>query len=148
MEGQVPTGARRVGWWILIVITFLLTLNGVVWFFTGPGVNLGYAAQITDMTAETFTGMYPGLVQHLGHGAQQTGILYAAYGLMGLIAAVEGLRRGTRWAWLVTWVAVAAPVLAGLSYLGVQLSFDNVGQIGIGAVALVGQLLARPGSGS
>lgn len=150
MEGQrqVPKSGKKMGWWILVVITALLTLNGMVWYFTGPGMNASYAAQITDMTTEAFKGLYPKLVQHMGHNARQTGVLYAAFGLMGLIAAVEGLRRGTRWAWMVTWVAVAAPVLAGLSYLGVQLSFDNVGQMGIGAVALVGQLLANPGSGT
>jgi hypothetical protein len=141
-QGQGQTRLQKTGWWILLVITGLLTLNGAVWYFTGPGVNLTYAAQITNMTPDAFMGLYPQLVHHLGDNAQQTGVLYAAFGLMGLIAAVEGVRRGTRWAWAVTWVAVAAPIVAGLSYLGASLSFDNAGQIAIGLVALIGQLLA------
>lgn len=141
-QGQGQTRLQKIGWWILIVITGLLTLNGVVWYFVGPGMSASYAAQITNMPPDAFTGLYPQLVHHLGDNAQQTGVLYAAFGLMGWIAAVEGVRRGTRWAWMVTWVAVAAPIVAGLSYLGDGLSFDNVGQIAIGLVALVGQLLS------
>lgn len=147
-QAQVQTTVQRAGWWVLAVITALLTLNGVVWYFVGPGMAVGYAAKITSMTADAFTSLYPRLAQHMGDNAQQTGVLYAAFGLMGFIASLEGLRKGSRLAWAITWVAVAAPLAAGLSYLGVGLSFDNLGQISIGLVALVGQLLAKPRTGS
>jgi hypothetical protein len=129
---------------ILVGVAGLLAVGGISWWFSGPEVSVGYGAEVSGISAETFRELYPRLVVHMSHNAHQVAVLYAALGLMSLTLTTVGLRRGARWAWYGSWVLVAAPTAIGLQYLGGELSFDNVGLLAIGGVALLGQLMARP----
>lgn len=140
------TRSQKAGWVILLVISAMLILNGLVWFFSGPGVNVSYTAEVAGIPTEEFTGLYPEVEKHLARNARQMAVWFAAFGSMALIVTREGFRHGTRWAWHATWAVPAALIAIGLVYtVGVgELAFDNVGFGSIGVVALIGQLLARP----
>lgn len=146
---HTQTRSRKVGWVILLVVSALMLLNGVVWFFVGPRMMLSYTAQIAGVPLEEFERLYPAVVEHLPKNTRQVAIWYAAFGSMALMVALEGLRRGSRWAWYASWAVVAAPMAIGLVYYapGDPPAFDNVGLFTFGAVALAGQLLARPRRG-
>lgn len=141
---QPQTRSQKLGWGILLVISALMVLNGVTWFVVGPDMSLSYTAQVAGVPVEEFTQLYPGVVEHLARNTRQVAIWFAGFGLMALIVALEGFRNGSRWAWIATWVVVGVPIAIGINYLsGGELGFDNVGMFFFGAVALVGQLLAR-----
>lgn len=143
---RTQTRTQKVGWGILLFISALMVLNGVVWFFAGPSRSGPYMARVAGMPEQEFRQLYPGVVEGLSRNRRQVGIWYAAFGAMALVTAVGGLRLGTRWAWHATWAVPAAPIAIGIVYsVGVgELAFDNLGLFTFGALALVGQLLARP----
>jgi hypothetical protein len=104
----------RCGWGILLAVSAVLALHGV--------------------------GQY--ILVATTPGARATGILLAGVGLMALMAALDGLRHGSRWAWNITWVVVA--VLAALGahiLLGGMRELDGR-YLALGAAALAGQILA------
>jgi hypothetical protein len=140
-----PTRVARVGWGILLLVSALMLLNGPTWFFVGPRMSVSYAARVDGVPVEEFIQGHPQVVDHLRHNARQVAIWYGAFGLMAFICGLHGLRTGARWAWFATWVEVAAPIAIGLSYLGDELSWDNLGGLAIGGLGLVGQLMAWRG---
>jgi hypothetical protein len=143
----LQTRAQKAGWAILLVISGLLLFGGVSWFFSGPEVNVSYTAEVSgEMSMEEYVTLYPEAAKHLTRNARQVGVWFAAVGWMALIAAREGYRHATPRAWYATWALPTAFIAIGLIYtIGVGgLAFDNLGFGGIGVVALVGQLLARP----
>lgn len=136
--------ARRSGWWILIAVAGLFAFGGIGWWFSGPEVSVGFGARVSGMTLDTFEELYPRLTIHMTHQARQTAVLYSALGFITLANSIAGIRAARRWAWYGTWAIVAAPIVISLQYLGGGLSFDNLGLLSIGALALLGQLLALP----
>lgn len=75
---------------------------------------------------------------------RQVAIWFMSFGLLALMVALEGFRHGSRWAWYATWVLVAATVAIGI----LNRAGFGVVLLGLTAIALVGQLLARRGLAS
>ncbi len=131
------------GWGILIALSALLALNGVIWFFMGG--SLSTFEQDTGIPLSEFRQAYPTVADGIARQARQVAIWYGAFGLLALGVAREGFRHSSRWAWNATWVLVGAPAAAGVNVLaGGELGL-GLGMLGVAAVALVGQLLARRG---
>ncbi len=136
---------QKIGWGVLLAISGLLVLNGIMWFGSGAGLTLAYPLRVEGVAVDQFTQEHPVVVDHIGMNAREVAIWYAAFGLMALMVALEGFRRGTRWAWNTSWVMSGVFVVAGLTYgLNLGLGFVNAGRADIGLIALVGLLLARP----
>lgn len=137
------TRIHKIGWGILVVISALFVLNGVSWFFAGPGENISYLESSRGVPMEEFIKSYPAVEQHLARNARQLAVWMAAFGLLALVVALEGYRHETRWAWYATWILVAAPIAVGLVYLpGGELGFANIGLLAIAGITLLGQILA------
>ncbi|MFQ5943828.1 MAG: hypothetical protein ACE5JF_09765 [Anaerolineales bacterium] len=146
-NGQLRTS--KWGWRILLVVSALLALNGVTWLFVGPSMSVSYIEQIAEVPSTDFAQANPAVADHVARNARQVAIWTTALSLMAFIVALEGSRRGSRWAWNAMWVFVAAPTAVGINWsVGGELGFDNLGMFSIAAVALVGQLLARRGLAS
>lgn len=138
------SSASKWGWRILLVISAMLALNGVTWLFVGPGMSVSYLEQIAETPSMDFAQSNPAIADHVARNARQVAIWVGAMSLLAFIVALEGSRRGSRWAWNAMWVFVAAPAAVGINYsVGGELGFDNLGMFSIAGVALVGQLLAR-----
>ena len=144
MAAQTTRSSRRarVGWGILLVIATLMVLNGVTWFSIGPEMSASYVAEVEGVTLAQFTQAHPELVAHMGRNAQQVAVWFAGFGLLAILTGLDGFRTGSRRAWMATWLIPAVPIAIGLVYLGPGLAFDNVGMLGFGGLALIGQLLA------
>jgi hypothetical protein len=123
-------GARW-GWGLLLIVSALLILNGVVWFFVGPQRVVG------DIQA--FGPGHPDFLHQMSKTRQQEAIWYLSFGLLALLVALEGFRHGSRWAWNAMWVLVGATTAVGLLYL----QGFGVFMLGAAAVAVVGLGLAR-----
>lgn len=126
----------KLGWGILLVISVLLALNGVFWFFFGP--------QQVGVSLEEFGQVNPNMARQMATNARQVAIWYLAFGLLALLITLEGLRHRSRWAWYATWVLVAVLAAIGMLYrdgFGVYL-------LGLVPIALIGQLLAGKGLSS
>lgn len=142
---NTQTRAQKAGWAILLVIGGLLMLNGATWFRSGPEVTLAYPLEQEGVPVGEFTREHPVFVEHIGFNAREIAIWYTAFGLMAVIVALEGFRRGTRWAWLAACAIPTAFIIAGVSYgIWQGLGFVNAGRVFIGLVALAGLFLARP----
>lgn len=107
--------ASRLGWGILLVLTGLLGLNGVVLYLF-----------IVDT-----------------HVERTIGVILTAFGVMALTVALEGFRHGTRWAWQTTWLVPLSLAAIGLHSLRGDRADVSAFYLGLAAVALAGQLLAR-----
>jgi hypothetical protein len=71
---------------------------------------------------------------------------YAVLGLLALLVAWEGYRKGTRWAWTASWVLVLAFAALAIDFvLAGGLSGGSVGYLIVAAMAVIGQLLAGTG---
>jgi len=130
--------ASKWGWGILLAISALLVLNGVTWFFMGPTLS---SVEGVGGALEEFRQAYPIIADLMARNARQVAIWFMSFGLLALLVALEGFRHGSRWAWNATWVVVAAMVAIGVLY---RAGFGIV-LLGLTAIALVGQLLARRG---
>lgn len=136
----------KLGWGILLVVSFLFILNGATWFFVGPTVMMNYVTQIGGAPLSQMIQNLTPVAAHFARNTRQVAILDLAFGLMAFIVTLEGYRYGSRWAWIAAWMIVIEPALIGLLYLpGVPLAFDNLGMFLFAAVALAGQLLAYRG---
>jgi len=129
-----------------LVISALLALTGVIWFFLGlirccPGSSRANECRWKSLRKPT-----PVVEQHIFRNEGQKAIWFAGFGLTALIAALKGFRQGTRWPWNATWILVGVPFAIGINYLpGGEISFDNFGFFLFGGAALVSQLIARKG---
>ncbi len=142
-NGQSRTS--KWGWGILLVVSALLALNGVIWFFMGG--SLSTFEQDTGIPLSEFRQAYPTVADGIAQQARQIAIWFVAFGLLALGVALEGFRHRSRWAWNLTWILVAAPAAVGVNALAGGDVF-GIGMLGVAAVALVGQLLARRGLAS
>lgn len=148
MSGE-PTSVQgrtqKIGRWILILVSALMVLNGIGWFFAGPARTLSYTAEIAGMSEEAFSERYPQLVEGLAKNRRQVAVWYAAFGSMALIVSLSGFGDGSRWAWTATWLVPAAPIAIGIVYMpGGRLDAESAVLLAVGGFALLGQLLARP----
>jgi hypothetical protein len=110
-------GAARWGWGILVGLCGLLIVNGLLLYLV-----------VVDTAPE-----------------QTLSILLSGFGALGLVVAVEGFRRQTRWAWHGTWVVVGVLVVVAVHMLVVGRVDVSGFYFALGAVGLGGQLLARSG---
>ena len=135
LEAKSQSRAAKWGWGILLVLSTLLILNGVTWFFTGP--RLSWIEELGIL--EEFRQAYPVIAENYATNARQVALWYMSFGLLALLVALEGFRNGSRWAWYATWVLVAALAAVGVLYL----TGFGVVMLGLAVIALVAQLLAR-----
>lgn len=147
MTDSKPADQRKTakwGWGILLLVSLLMALNGVTWFFFGPARAPTYMAQVAGMPEEEFTQRFPELVTVLARPRRQVAIWYTAFGLLAFIVARDGFRHGTRWVWSATWLVVVVPFAIGLVYHTPGVLGDWAFLLPFGLLALIGQLLARP----
>jgi hypothetical protein len=147
INAEVNTQPRlaKLGWGILLVVSALLVLNGLGWFFAGPNSSLSSMAENTGVTVIEFEQAYPSAATSITANARLVALWFMAFGLLALIVALEGFRRGTRWAWNATWVLVATITAVGLGELP---GVFGIALLGVAAMTLLGQLLARTGLSS
>jgi hypothetical protein len=110
------TTKMRWGWGILIGLSVLLVVNGV-------GLYLVIVETQTERTLA---------------------LLLTGFAALSLAVTVDGRRHGGRAAWRNSWVLVGTLVALGLHMLRGDRVDLQVLYLGMAAVALVGQLLARP----
>ena len=139
-----PSGRAKWGWGILIGMSALLTLAGIGWVISLPEMateNIAEYAMIdTSVLRQSVAFDIISMIAR-GYGAA-----YTAIGLMGLLVAREGYRRGTRWAWNVMWVPAAS--FAALAATFMQAGESPGLSLGIFSFALItvfGLLIARQG---
>ncbi len=131
----------KLGWSILLAISALVILNGVGWFFMGP--SLATFEQDTGVSLAGFKEAYPTVAGLVSLQTRNTAILLMGLGLLALGVALAG-RRGAAWPRWAGWAFVATLFGVGLSELAAGAVF-GLAYLGLGVVALVGQLLARVG---
>ncbi len=113
------SATSRLGWWVLLVLSGLLAINGV--------------------------GLYLVVDTHV---ERTIGVLLTAFAALALAVALEGLRHGTRWAWQTSWLLPVSLAAIGLHSLRGDRADIPTWYLGLAAVALVGQLLANDRSAS
>lgn len=137
----------KVGWIILLVLSAFLILAGVGWFLMLPQMmseNIAEYANLepgvlTEVLTEGISAFVVITIIGRGYGAG-----YALLGLMALLIALEGYRNGTRWAWMVMWVLVAAYIaIGGIFFMGGESYALSLPILFIALIAAVGLLLAR-----
>lgn len=134
--------AAKWGWGLLLLLSALLALNGVGWFLTGPSISLASIEQDTGMSVSEFRQAYPTVADSIAVNARQVAIWFMSFGILALLVALEGFRRGSRWAWYAAWVLVAAPAAVGLNELVEGGAAFGLAALGLGAIGLLGQILA------
>lgn len=144
-SGRTQTRTQKLGWGILILISVLMALNGVAWFFVGPARTPAYMANVAGMPEAEFRETFPALVDGLARNRRQVGVWYTAFGSMATLVAFRGFRHGPRWAWTTSWLVPAAPAAIGIVYMpGGRLDIESAVLLAFGGLALLGQVLARP----
>jgi hypothetical protein len=132
------------GWGILLGVSVLLTLAGISWYFSLPQMALENIAEFTSMDPDGFMLGEPSGFDVIALIARGYGVGYAALGIMSALVALEGYRNGTRWAWMVMWVLVAAfTAITGVFILAGETYALSLGILGLAVMALGGLLLAR-----
>lgn len=139
----------KTGWILLMVVSGLYILNGIAWFFAGPDAVTEDLAEALATTADALESSFPDAVTGEGREARWDAIYLASIGAMSFIAALNGYRRGTRWAWYVTWVLVFTIAAVGAN--GLTGTEGEVGGFVIFVLvllilAVVGQLMAGRGA--
>lgn len=137
---QNQSRASRWGWGLLLVISAFLVLNGAGWFFVGP--SLATFEQDTGIALDAFRAAYPAAAELQALQARNTAILLMGLGLLALAAVLAGRRGEAEWARRSGWAFVATLLGVGLSELAAGAVFGLV-YLGLGLIALVGQVLAR-----
>lgn len=146
-EARQQTRAAKIGWGLLMLVSGLYALNGIGWFFAGPDSVVANLAERLGTTAADLESSFPEAAFGEGREARWVAIYLTSIGAMSFIAALNGYRRGTRWAWHVTWVFVAT--IAAVAANGMtdgELGFFVIGVLVLLAIAIVGQLLAGRGA--
>lgn len=143
--GRTQTRTQKWGWGILIALSALLVLGGVgSYFMSASPANF---EQDTGVPMAEVRQAYPTVADQVVREGQNVLILTASLGLLALVVALKGFRHGSRWAWNATWVLVGWLVVGGLQSLLTNGRLD-IGYLAFAAVAVMGQLLARPGRAS
>jgi hypothetical protein len=145
-ETQQRSRRAKIGWWILLFIVGLMILNGVSWFFAGPATTPANMAKAAGMPVEQFRASFGEIISYHARTTRQVAVWYAAFGAMSLVVCLEGLRHGSRWAWMATWLVMVPPTLIGIVYAdGIRIGGEAAVLLSFGGLALIGQLLAKPG---
>jgi hypothetical protein len=137
------TKTAKWGWGILLIMSALLILAGIGWYFGLPEMALENIAERTSLEPDGFMVGKPSAFDVITLIARGYGAGYTSLGLMALLVALEGYRNGTRWAWMAMWVLVAAYTALGATF-GVNHPV-GLGILAFAVVALAGILLARRG---
>lgn len=132
------------GWGILLAVATLLFLNGAVWLFVGPDMSVEEMAADTGVATAEFEQTNPAAYQSVGRNARQVAVWFIAFGLLAFMVALAGFRLRSGWAWRASWVLAAAPAGVGLTQLVGDGGAFAFASLVLSAVAVVGQLLARP----
>lgn len=140
-QGGSGSRADKWGWGILLVVSAMLVLNGLGWFFVGP--TLSTFEQDTGVSVSEFRQAYPTVAGSIATNARQVAIWFMAFGLLALLLALEGLRHGSQRARTAMWILVVAPAAVGVNVLAGGQSPFGIGMLGVATIALVGQLLTR-----
>lgn len=136
------TRRERWGWWTLVVVGALITLNGLALAFivTSPSTF----ESDTGADREAVAQEYPGVVEELDARGVTLAILLAGFGLLMLVVALGGLKEGPAWAWRASWVPLALfLVVAVRAFVGGN---PEIGGFYLfwSVSTLVGLVLARP----
>jgi hypothetical protein len=134
--------ASNWGWGILITLSVLVALNGVGWFFIGPGLST--FEQDTGVLLAEFERAYPTVAELLSLQARNTAILLAGFGMLAMAVALAGRSGGPGWPRWASWAFVATLASVGLSELVAGAIF-GLFYLALAVVAMVGQVLARRG---
>lgn len=138
-ESFSQSKGQRWGWRILVAVSGLLVLNGVILYFVST--TAGVFEQDTGVPMDEVREKFPTVVDQVVQEDQTISILLSTIGLMGLVAALEGSRRRTRWAWNSFWILFAMVLIVGVrAVLGGQ-GFGYYYLV-MSVVLLTGQLLA------
>lgn len=139
------SGVAKLGWGILLVIS-ALHIFYISWFFSGPNIMLANIAERTSLDQSEFQQGSPSAFDVITLVARQFAIVNAALGLLALLVSWKGFRHGSRWAWRAMWVLVAALMAVAATFIMAGgVTPTALVFLSLGAVALVGQLLARRG---
>lgn len=139
MDASLNRGGK-VGRFVLMLVSALVVLNGVGWFFVGP--TLSTFEQDTGVSVVEFSAAYPSAAHLLSLQARNTAILIMGIGLLGLgrlfpnHADTSTAVRLSGWAFGVTLAGV------GFSELAAGAAF-GLAYLGLGVLALIGQALYR-----
>jgi hypothetical protein len=140
------TKTEKWGWGIMLIMSVLLILAGIGWYFSLPEMALENIAERTSLEPDGFMLGKPSASDTITLIARGYGAGYAVLGLMALLVALEGYRNGTRWSWMTMWVLVLAYVaIAGIFLLAGETYALSLGVLAFAMIAVVGLLLARKG---
>lgn len=145
-EARTTSRLARWGWGFLVAVSALLVLHGTMWFFEGPETSLASIAERTPLAPDEFRRGSPSASGVITLITRNFAIAEAAFGVLALLAAWTGYRHGAPWAWKATWVLVAAFTAVAISLLLIGGAGGvGLGALGVAAVVLIAQLLARGG---
>lgn len=145
-QENIQSRRAKLGWGILLGMSALLIFAGSGWLFSLPHMALENIAEYANLEPGVFMQGEPSAFDVIAVIARGYGAGYIALGLMALLIALEGYRRGTRWAWRVMWVLAATfAALAGIFMLAGESYALNLGILSFAVITLVGLLLARKG---
>lgn len=146
-QGNNQSRTAKWGWGILLGMSALLIFAGSGWLFSLPQMALENIAEYANLEPGVFMQGEPSAFDVVTVIARGYGAGYVALGLMALLVALEGYRRGTRWAWKVMWVLAATfASLAGIFMLAGESYALSLGILSFALITLVGLLLARKGT--
>ena len=138
----------RVGWSLLMGVSALLMLAGLGWYFSLPQMLLDNIVEYGNVESRALMQGEPSAFDIITLIARGYGAGYAALGLLGLLVALEGYRKGTRWAWRAMWVLVFAYIAISAIFILPGDYAPGLGTFILAVIALVGMLLARRGVGA
>lgn len=145
-QKNIQSRRAKLGWGILLGMSALLIFAGSGWLFSLPQMALENIAEYVNLEPGVFMQGEPSAFDVIAVIARGYGAGYIALGLIALLIALEGYRRGTRWAWRVMWVLAATfAALAGIFMLAGESYALNLGILSFAVITLVGLLLARKG---
>lgn len=146
MEAQRQSRLARLGWAVLLAMSAFLVFGGIAWFFAGPEGALTNIAERAGLDPNQVRQDERGAFRIITLITRNMAAYWASLGLMALLVAWHGFRRGSRWAWRATWALVAGSVAVALNFLlAGGISVVDLGYLGLAAVALAAQLLASRG---
>lgn len=146
MEASEDRKSTRVGWWIWLVLSAFLALNGVALYFISA--NPTTFEQDTGVPYAEVEQAYPSVAEQIVREGQTISAMLVVVGLMAGIAAFAGLRHGSSWAWWSVAVVLAMLAYFSVRFLAVEGRPDIGGFYGGAALlGLIGQVLARRGPG-
>jgi hypothetical protein len=144
-DGRSTALAPRLSWLVLLVISGLLFLYGVMWYFTGSEMALENIAERTPLTPDDFRSGSPSAFDVITIVARQGAAFTAGLGLATVALAWQGLRSGSRSAWWAAWSLPLAIAAFGAGFiLPTGIAPQGLMFIGLAGVTAAALLVARP----